>query len=57
MKTSDITYYTDQINSFTAGMAIEKKNAISVTFPNGKTKWCKTEERADIAYKKCSKTS
>lgn len=56
MKKSDVRYYADQINFFTACEAIEKKNYITAVFPDGKKKAAHTEYEADQLWKKCNKT-
>jgi len=53
MKKSDVKYYADQINSFTPCRAVEMKNYITVTFPDGKRVLAKTEDRADELYREC----
>lgn len=56
MEQTDAKYYTDQINSFTAFQATEKKNAISVLI-DGKLRPIKTENEADRLLKELSNKS
>jgi len=54
MKQKDVKYYADQINSFTPCEAVEKKNRITIVFPNEKKKTVSTENEANEIYLKCS---
>ena len=55
MKTSDVKYYSDQINSFTPCQAIKKRNYMTAVFPDGKKKAAYTEYEADQLWKECNK--
>lgn len=55
MKTTDVEYYANQINFLTPCEAIEKKNYLTIVFPDGSRKTARTENEADNFYRDCNR--